>query len=445
MSWLSEGIDAVGNWWGSNPDVDKRSAANAMIHRTYDRLRPMAGDAEGFGDLLEQDVIPNIADVRSALMNNLEDDVEEHTPEESMTGKRFTKMQKFTENSGIKRGWTEQEVADYEAKHGERPDPNLFSPGDKEHEVRVREMELAKALLGPETKYDGWNRVSFHHGKMIPTGNWQPADAGVSNLRRAQNSDYDSVLHLNERGTRINQESMDGVLDNPYKGLGQVMVPAGDRGMQNVGRYYTHRTDKAGPFTSALLGTAELIGDTIADWTGGEGTGKNEEIENYITGKAMARLASPIVDEGTSEERAKEADALKNLESDLMYADYDTVYKDAYGKAPGKHQSIVMDALPAMADLTGLVAGGAGWAKGGMKGATAAILGEAVQEDLPTTVLASAALEAGQNRDTTPEQATQVIAQKKQAHKDFDREKIKKRLDNTRHGTTMSPVIANMK
>lgn len=414
MSWLSEGIDAAGEWFNKNPELDRKVAFNQMVHRGFDRIR---NKTEGMGEGayaagLERKLVPSVSDVKASLLGG----------EDKTAGERFSNWQKETLEDGIGRGWSPEDIEKYRQENdGRAPGPNDYAPGDVEYNKRVRGNELAKALLGPAEK-----------SKMIGTaggavqGTYDPRDQAYDKFMN--NPEVRPTLEQNEDGTWASGENMNRLMDNQYNPIGNVLVNSGRAGEQSVANYFTHRDDGSGKGMSFLKGLGEMLYDTAAEspqWFGFKGFEQSEngkKIENIQRAAEMSERASPIVGSHDSLE-ARNADAanMRGMKDKLDYLNNAVSYKNAHGKNPHWLESAAMNTIPMFADWMGGVAGltatGKGTLKSGLKASAKAIGQEALLEDLPMMGPISVASEAMQNPlEMNQEQVKQIIDDRNKAH-----------------------------
>ena len=212
-------------------------------------------------------------------------------------------------------------------------------------------------------------------------------------------------------------------------GGGRVFVPSGERGFQNVARYFTHRDDGTGKLESFIDGTGEWLYDLGASLIGAEMSDTGKEIQNTLLAKQMSDRASPIVAE-TDDLAARTADAneMVGLKDNLDHIDYAMAYKNRTGENPHWVEEAVMNALPGFADWLGLLGPatavtrglGAGSLKAGLKaGAKVAAL-EASTEDAPIMLgLSVPQTLMSDPNNMTKEQIAEEIIRKQGLHEDF--------------------------
>lgn len=412
MSWITEGIknaaEGVGNWWEKDDKLDRKVAVNQMVSRAYDRIPQEMLDLEAKRDKQGIGLIPdNRADIKKAFAG--EEGYEKY-------GQQFLNMQKGYLNDGIKRGWTPSEIDEYKATHdGQAPSPNMYSPGDEEYYRRVKGINLTNALLGDRDKET-----------FIGT-DYDPADAAADGYMA--HDEYRDLLETDDAGGYLKWENLRNLMDNQYMGGGRVFVPSGERGFQNVARYFTHRDDGTGKLESLVNGTGEWLYDLGASLIGAEQSDTGKEIQNTLLAKQMSDRASPIVAETDDlEARAADANEMLGLKDNLDHIDYAMAYKNRTGENPHWTEEAVMNALPGFADWLGLLgpatAAGRSLAGGGLKsalksGAKVAAL-EASTEDAPIMLgLSVPQTLMSDPNNMTNEQIAEEIIRKQGLHEDF--------------------------
>lgn len=416
MSWLSQGIknaaESVGNWWEKDDELDRKVAVNQMVNRAYDRIPQEMLDLEAQRDKQGIGLIPdNRGDIKKAFAG--EEGYEKY-------GQQFLNMQKGYLNDGIKRGWTPSEIDEYKASHdGQAPSPNMYSPGDEEYHRRAKAISLTNALLGDRDKET-----------FIGT-DYDPADAAADDYMA--HDEYRDLLEMDDSGGYLKWENLRNLMDNQYMGGGRVFVPSGERGFQNVARYFTHRDDGTGKLESFVDGTGEWLYDLGASLIGAEQSDTGKEIQNTLLAKKMSDRASPIVAETDDlEARAADANDMLGMKDNLDHIDYAMAYKNRTGENPHWAEEAVMNALPGFADWMGLLGPatavtrgvGAGSLKAGLKaGAKVAAL-EASTEDAPIMLgLSVPQTLMSDPNNMTNEQIAEEIIRKQGLHEEFTNRK----------------------
>ena len=416
MSWLTQGIknaaEGVGNWWEKDDELDRKVAVNQMVSRAYDRIPQEMLDLEAKRDKQGIGLIPdNRGDIKKAFAD--EEGYEKY-------GQQFLNMQKGYLNDGIKRGWTPSELQEYKDTHdGQAPSANMYSPGDEEYHRRVKGINLTNALLGDRDKET-----------FIGT-DYDPADAAADDYMA--HDEYRDLLETDDAGGYLKWENLRNLMDNQYMGGGRVFVPSGERGFQNVARYFTHRDDGTGKLESFIDGTGEWLYDLGASLIGAEQSDTGKEIQNTLLAKKMSDRASPIVAETDDlEARAADANDMLGMKDNLDHIDYAMAYKNRTGENPHWTEEAVMNALPGFADWLGLLgpatAAGRSLAGGGLKsalksGAKVAAL-EASTEDAPIMLgLSVPQTLMSDPNNMTNEQIAEEIIRKQGLHEDFTNRK----------------------
>ena len=416
------------DWWNRDEDLEQKSAVNQMVHGTYDRARKNMSPA-AYDVALDTQVFPSVTDVKQSLLSKGQD---------TDAGKQFQKMQAELRDTNVNRG----QVA------GERLNRNEFSEGDKEYRRRGREMEYTDALLGPARKKalfgdQGVLDRIFPYWQINSDGasaasSYDPRKFALENLQDEEDVNEIPWFHRDSSGSYLNQETMTGLLDNQYTGAGQLFVPSGERGFQNVARYFTHRDDGKGKLDSLLAGLGEFASDSAIGigrtlgLTDQDYSDTGQEIQRSMLAKKIEDLASVPVEDGPN--RNAEAQELEDMYERLGYLDYDKGHFLAHGKQPHWTEVAAMNALPGLADVTGLAAGVNGLVRGGMKsGLRGALLAGSnaarreAYEDAITNLGVSTGLTyanelAGGTPEPTRQQVLDQILMNNNYHDAFDRE-----------------------
>ena len=113
-------FDGVAEYLTKDPQLDKKVALNSMVHRTLDRTGRIPG------------MTPMASDIKAGLLGD---------EDKRQKAELFAQMQSepYTMNKGVARGWSQKDMAKYQKDHeGRMPGPNDYSPGDQEHNKRIR-------------------------------------------------------------------------------------------------------------------------------------------------------------------------------------------------------------------------------------------------------------------------------------------------------------------
>ena len=419
--------EAVGNWWESDPELDKKVALNSMVHRTLDRTGRWVGKT------------PMASDIKAGLLGD---------EDKRQKAELFAQMQSepYTMNKGVARGWSQKDMAKYQEDHeGRMPGPNDYSPGDQEYNKRIGGIELTNALLGPAEK----SKAIGTSGGAVQ-GTYDPRDQAYDDY--LNNPESRELLTQSEDGSYLNGQSLNNIMDNQYMGAGRVLVPSGERGFQNVARYYTHRDDKSNKLQSLAKGTGEFLYDSGAALIGAEQSDNGKAIANTLLAKQMSDRASPIVgDHDNLDDRRADAEEMAGMKENLDHVDYAEAYKHRTGENPHWAEAAAMNALPGFADWMGLItpaavlqAGAKAGIKPALKAAGKAAMMEAATEDAPIMggISIPQTLLMGENT-STPEEIATKIQGKRDLHQDMTNgtgQKIKQRLNSAKKKNAVSQI-----
>ena len=412
-------FDGVAEYLTKDPQLDKKVALNSMVHRTLDRTGRIPG------------MTPMASDIKAGLLGD---------EDNRQNAEVFAQMQASPQvlNEGVARGWSPDDMAKYQEDHeGRMPGPNDYSPGDKEYNKRIGGIELTNALLGPAEKSKA---IGTSGGTVQST--YDPRDQAYDDY--LNNPESRELLTQGEDGSYLNGENLNNIMDNQYMGAGRVLVPSGERGFQNVARYYTHRDDKSNKLQSLAKGTGEFLYDSGAALLGAEQSDNGKAIANTLLAKQMSDRASPIVgDHDNLDDRRADAEEMAGMKENLDHVDYTEAYKHRTGENPHWAEAAAMNALPGFADWMGLItpaavlqAGARSGIKPALKAAAKAGLMEAATEDAPIMggISIPQALLTNENT-STPEEIATKIQGKRDLHQDMTNgtgQKIKQRLNSAK-------------
>lgn len=413
---MSNPFQPIMDWAYSNPELDKKVALNQLVHRTLDRgLNRRIINAEKKTPASE---------IKSALMTPAGD----RSPEQDNTLKRFQLLQKGTAKDGLKRGWTPEEREKYFDKYGSYPGANDYSPGDQEYNKRIRGIALTEALMGPAQK-----------SKMIGTA--QGAVQGTYNPRDKAYDDYINnpktrpLLTQNEDGTYSNAENIDTVMDNYHMGAGRVLKPLGQRGYENMHRYYNSRGEEDESTAEAFLkGTGELLldsGKAIGRWAGFDipRSERDQAVQNALAAQWLSDSGTQMFDEQDMElledgtTRQELAEAYESLGEQTAPMSVPDSFKLATGRMPNGFERLYNETLPMLADYSTAVAPLAA-ATFGQKGFVNALkagaamgLRDMLLEEIPTNVpLTGASILATGQQEKGMDELREIAKQKQQTH-----------------------------
>lgn len=411
-----------------NPELEKKSALNQMVHRTMDRT--------GRDQFIDQND-PNSGMAPSAIKDAL---LKKEGSDPSVA-KVFRDVQARDIMKGSKPGWSQSDSQKFYEEKGRYPGANDYSPGDQEINKRYRGLQLTDALMGPDTqtRYYASSSPTAGMGANMVAEEYDPRE--VAYEQYAENSpEKRSILQKDLTGSYVNPETLMNGVNNQYMGAGRVFVPTGERGMANVQEYFTHRNEKGEDILDKLAnGVREWtddMDDSIYRTLGYDipHSETSQRIQNRMLNKQWQDLASKPVDEGYGFDGERQ--------DDLDYLDYDKLdglgYADAMyrttGRMPSKLEEAVGESIPMFADALTLAGPALGGLKYGPKFAAAATLSDLLLEEAPMNFgLGGLATFMAPREERTMEDLDQETAAINQQHQDFTTKaapEIKKRLQN---------------
>ena len=407
-----------------NPELEKKSALNQMVHRTMDRSGRDRFVASG----TENGINLSPSTIKDALLKKEGSD--------PSVAKAFRGMQAESVMKGAKPGWSQSDSQKFYEEKGRYPGANDYSPGDQEINKRYRGLQLTDALMGPNLK----SAMTSTAGGAIPTS-YDPRDKAFEDFQN--NPETRQLLEQNEDGTYVSAENMMNMMNNQYMGAGRVFVPSGERGMANVQEYFTHRNKKGEDILDKLANGVREWTDDMDDSiyrTLGYDTPHSEtsqRIQNRMLNKQYQDLASKPVDEGYGFEGERQAD-LDYLDYDKLDGlDYSGAMYRTTGRRPGKLETAIGEAIPMFADATTLLGPLAVGKYAGASAGLAALLSDLATEELPMNLgMGGLAALMSPKDERTMEELDEETAAINQQHQDFTTKaapEIKKRLNNFFH------------
>lgn len=411
---MSNPFQPIMDWAYRKPELEKQVALNQVVHNTLDR-----GLNRRF---MSASKIPP-SEIKSSLMAP----AEERSPEQAAMLKKFQFLQNDpnTFTAGLKRGWTPDEREKYFDEYGSYPGANDYSAGDIEYNRRVAGSNLVKSLVNPAETTKASTAAKKHTTHDQAFLNYQNSKRNTRPL-----------LQYTDSGVAFdNPENIANVMDNYHMGAGRVLKPLGQRGYENMHRYYNSRGEEDESTAEAFLkGTGELLLDT------GKAIGRqagldipyskrDQAVQNALAAQWLSDSGTQMFDEqdmelledGTS--RQELAESYESLGEQTAPMSVPDSFKLATGRMPNGVERLYNETLPMLADYSTiaapLVAGTFGQ-KGllnALKAGGGMFLKDMLLEEVPTnTPLVGASILATGEQEKSMDELRGIAQQKEQIH-----------------------------
>ena len=411
---MSNPFQPIMDWAYRKPELEKKVALNQVVHNTLDRGLNRR--------LMSANRTPPSA-IKSALMTPAGD----RSPEQEDTLGKFQLLQNDpnTFTQGLKRGWTPDEREKYFDKYGSYPGANDYSAGDIEYNRRVAGSDLVKSLVKPAETTKASTAAKKHTTHDQAFLNYTDSDRNTRPL-----------LQYTDSGVAFdNPENIANVMDNYHMGAGRVLKPLGQRGYENMHRYYNSRAEEdEGTAEAFLKGTGELLLDT------GKALGRqagldiprserDQAVQNALAAQWLSDSGTQMFDEQDMElledgtTRQELAEAYESLGEETAPMSVPDSFKLATGRMPNGFERLYNETLPMLADYSTAVAplaaatfGQKGFVNA-LKAGGAMALKDMLLEEIPTnTPLTGASILATGQQEKSMDELREIAEQKRQTH-----------------------------